>query len=124
MLTPFSGSRSVFILMTGEWVDAMQPAAALLGTGVSAFFIAVVVIGRYLLMNLLVAVILTEFADTSGDSSPAGSPRKRSPAVSRASSPTAILSEDAPSLTEPQPDYALCCLGPRNPLRRYFVESS
>ena len=54
---------TVFILLTGEWVDALEPAAAVLGPGCSAFFIFVVILGKYLLMNLLVAVILTEFAE-------------------------------------------------------------
>ena len=37
---------TVFILLTGEWIDAMEPAAAIEGAVVSVFFIAVVVIGK------------------------------------------------------------------------------
>ena len=52
---------SVFILITGEWVDAADPVVAIHGLGSTLFFIVVVIIGKYLLMNLLVAVILCEF---------------------------------------------------------------
>ena len=53
---------TVFVLLTGEWVDAMEPVAAISGTPSVLFFVAVVIIGKYLLVNLLVAVILLEFA--------------------------------------------------------------
>ena len=38
---------TVFILLTGEWVDAMEPLAALEGKIVSLFFIIIVLIGKY-----------------------------------------------------------------------------
>ena len=41
----------------------MEPCSAIYGPVCSIFFIFVVLIGKYLLINLLVAVILTEFAD-------------------------------------------------------------
>ena len=54
---------TVFILLTGEWVDALDPVFAIMGPSVAGFYIFVVILGKYLLMNLLVAVILTEFAE-------------------------------------------------------------
>ena len=56
----YPAMMTVFILLTGEWIDALEPAAAILGPGCSAFFIFVVLLGKYLLINLLVAVILHE----------------------------------------------------------------
>ena len=41
----------------------MEPACAITGTANIVFFVAVVIIGKYLLVNLLVAVILHEFAE-------------------------------------------------------------
>ena len=73
---------TVFILLTGEWIDAMEPAAAIIGAGCAAFFIFVVVLGKYLLMNVLVAVILKEFAEE--DTGPATS---RSDNAVRSSTP-------------------------------------
>lgn len=37
---------TVFILLTGEWIDAMEPAAAIEGAVSSIFFIGVVLIGK------------------------------------------------------------------------------
>ena len=56
---------SVFILVTGEWVQPMQGAADVVGPAIAGFYIPIVLIGKFLLMNLLVAVILTEFEDLS-----------------------------------------------------------
>ena len=58
---------TIFILLTGEWVQAMHPVTAILGAPASLFFVAVVLIGKFLLMNLLVAVILTEFQVEESD---------------------------------------------------------
>ena len=68
---------TIFVLLTGEWVDVTESAAHVVGPGVSIFFILVVLLGKYLLVNLLVAVILGEFGE---DEEP------RSRATSRASS--------------------------------------
>ena len=72
--TWYSAMVTIFILLTGKWVDAMMPVAAVFGIGASSFFISVVVLGKYLLMNLLIAVILTEFADTMADDAASSSP--------------------------------------------------
>ena len=55
-----NGSQSLDMF---EWIDALQPAAAILGPGCAWFFIFVVLLGKYLLINLLIAVILHEFQD-------------------------------------------------------------
>ena len=57
---------SVFVVLSGEWYDVMEPATALLGPAASIFFVAIVVVGKYFLTNLLVAVLLTEFGDRDG----------------------------------------------------------
>ena len=56
---------TVFVLTTGEWVEALKPVAEIYGPMAAGFFIPVVLIGKYLLLNLLVALILTEFADSA-----------------------------------------------------------
>ena len=69
---------SVFVLMTGEWIDAMGPAIGSIGQSSIAFFIFAVLIGRYLIMNLLIAILLNAFAD---DTEP--EPRCRGSSCSR-----------------------------------------
>ena len=69
---------TIFILLTGEWVDAMSPVTAILGPDASAFFIYVVLLGKFFLLNLLIAVILCEFGEdaASPPSSPGKTPRR------------------------------------------------
>ena len=53
---------TVFIILTGEWVDEMAPITSAVGPSASIFFIGVVMLGKFLLLNLLIAVILHEFS--------------------------------------------------------------
>ena len=52
-----------FILMTGEWADAMGPAAEVVGTRVILYFVVAVLVGRYLVMNLFIGILLNAFGD-------------------------------------------------------------
>ena len=137
------GMITVFILLTGEWVDAMEPLAAIEGPGVSAFFVVVVVVGKYLLINLLVAIILTEFAEgdaARSDAIPSSdlqtardmdSARSVSPMTSRseeglassrggnAPRPPAWMGIEEPVWPR---DYSLCLFGPHNATRRAFQQ--
>lgn len=54
---------TVFVLLTGKWTDALEPAARVVGPGAIFFFAAVVIIGIYLIMNLFVAILLYTFAE-------------------------------------------------------------
>jgi hypothetical protein len=56
--------QTVFVLMTGEWIDAMDPATATLGPQYCIYFIVVVVIGRFGVMNLFIGILLNAFADS------------------------------------------------------------
>ena len=87
---------TVFILLTGEWFEALEPAAYILGAPVSLFFIFVVMLGKFLLLNLLIAVILNEFAEESSSppSTIARSDTSRDRFTSRARNPS-ITSRDA-----------------------------
>jgi hypothetical protein len=87
---------TVFILLTGEWFEALEPAAYILGAPVSLFFIFVVMLGKFLLLNLLIAVILNEFAEESSSppSTIAWSDTSRDRFTSRARNPS-ITSRDA-----------------------------
>ena len=126
----------------------MEPVAAITGPEASIFFIAVVLLGKCLLINLLVAVILTEFGD---DSNPALSPGK-TPRASRTPSPLTSRSPEtthfgdetarlSPAIHGLSPegfsgsrpaspeklitdvewprDYTLLCFSPLNPIRRF-----
>jgi uncharacterized protein YjbI with pentapeptide repeats len=55
--------QTVFILMTGAWVDPMSPATDVLGPIACLYFIVAVIIGRYLIMNLFVGILLNSFSD-------------------------------------------------------------
>ena len=59
---------TVFILTTGGWYSPMVSAIDVTGPGATVYFVAVVVIGTYILLNLLVAVLLQLFSeDADGD---------------------------------------------------------
>ena len=49
--------------MAGVWFDGLVPAYLAIGGGAIAFYIAVVLIGSYLMMNLFVAVLLNAFSE-------------------------------------------------------------
>ena len=57
---------TIFIVLTGEWVDAMNAAVGALGVHASLFYIVAVLVGKYLLLNQLIAVVLTEFTAGNG----------------------------------------------------------
>ena len=91
---------TIFILLTGEWVEIMEPTVDVLGNGVSIFFISVVLFGKLLLMNLLVAVILFEFAG-DGENEGSGSSAQGSPSKSGRVSPSlAASAESSPMKAE------------------------
>ena len=108
---------TIFILLTGEWIDAMEPVAAVQGMGTAAFFILVVMLGKYLLMNLLVAVILTEFSEE--DEGPATSRSTARDSTSR--SDTSIGSGRAGTQDGEggHEEKSLYIFGPRHPVRRF-----
>ena len=54
---------TVFVLMTGEWVDAMDPGVGAVGGAASLYYLGVVIVGRYLIINLLIAIVLNAFSD-------------------------------------------------------------
>ena len=56
---------TIFMLATGKWVHAMEPIAEAVGLGCGFFFVGVVVLGKYMLLNFLISVIIVEFSITS-----------------------------------------------------------
>ena len=48
---------TVFVVITGEWVDVTEPVIALEGEWSASFFIVVLFLGKFLLLNLLVAIM-------------------------------------------------------------------
>ena len=115
---------TIFILLTGEWVDAFTPAAAQLGPVVAAFYIGVVVVGKYLVLNLLIAVLVAEFA---GDEDGMEDPRDNQPPAGSLESNGDGIGPDKQLLEVTDngqvypawpSDYSLCIFSPVNPLRR------
>ena len=60
---------TVLCIMTGEWIDPLGPAAAAVGPSAAVYFITVVLIGRYLVFNLFLGMLLDAFAVGSDDDS-------------------------------------------------------
>lgn len=52
-----------FVLLTGSWSSAMEPAVRATGWSSSLFFVFAVLIGVYLIMNLFVAILLNTFSE-------------------------------------------------------------
>ena len=53
---------TVFTLLTGEWADAMRAGVAVFGPSASLFYVASLLVGRFVIMNLLIAVVLNAFS--------------------------------------------------------------
>jgi len=51
-----------FIMMTGGWVDIVQPAYAIVGGPAIIYCVIVVIVGCFVIVNLFVAVLLNAFA--------------------------------------------------------------
>ena len=107
----------------------MEPFASddMYGPLVAIFFIVLVIIGKYLLVNLLVAVILTEFGNSEVSSSGASdggsnnttnrSDTQRSARVAFASGTDRGGTRGKPDVDHPD-NNSLFCFGVHNPLRR------
>ena len=105
---------TVFTLLTGEWVDAVEPAAAILGPACSAFFIFAVLLGKYLLTNLLIAVFLHKFQEDDAPSTP----RPVDALGGRGPSTNSMSPSSSPQpITTVETDFSLFCFGPKNSLR-------
>ena len=93
---------TVFTIMTGEWVDAMGVGVQAVGVKACLYYIGVVLVGRYLIMNLLIAIVLSAFSDEDDEAkeppSPAPSHRKRTPITPSGSVPA--IEEEAPAPDE------------------------
>ena len=72
----FPAVLSVFTVTTGEWVDAMDPGIDVAGASAVFYYASVLIFGRFLLMNLLVAIVLDAFSDPEsiGDEAPSSAP--------------------------------------------------
>ena len=63
--------QTVFVLITGAWIDLTNPAVSVVGFQALAYFIPGVIIGRFLMMNLFIGVLLNAFGeDEDGDAAP------------------------------------------------------
>ena len=57
---------TTFVLLTGKWSEAMEPAARAVGPVGILFFGSAVVVGMYFIMNLFIAILLGVFAEEFG----------------------------------------------------------
>ena len=122
---------TVFILMTGEWMDAMMPAIQAIGKSSCLFFIICMLVGKYLIMNLLVAILLNAFADDSGDDDGKSSGRASGRASGRSTRRSNASNESDESSIKPYMpiipteevkwprDYSLFCFSPYSPTRKF-----
>ncbi|KOO32672.1 voltage-gated ion channel superfamily [Chrysochromulina tobinii] len=119
---------TVFILMTGEWMDAMMPAIQATGKSSCLFFIICMLVGKYLIMNLLVAILLNAFADDSGDDGGKASGRASGRSSGRSTRRSNATDESDESSSMPilpteevqwPRDYSLFCFSPHGPTRKF-----
>eukprot|EP00327_Prymnesium_parvum_P044618 CAMPEP_0205857742 /NCGR_PEP_ID=MMETSP1083-20121108/3824_1 /ASSEMBLY_ACC=CAM_ASM_000430 /TAXON_ID=97485 /ORGANISM="Prymnesium parvum, Strain Texoma1" /LENGTH=1580 /DNA_ID=CAMNT_0053219251 /DNA_START=327 /DNA_END=5070 /DNA_ORIENTATION=+ len=113
---------TVFLVMTGGWVDAYETCAEASGVATAtAFFVAAVVIGTYIITNLFIAILLEAFSDDDHDD------EKEHVQVEKVDHDSAIATspeqtyrpwaEEGGKVTWPR-DYVYLCLSPHNPIRR------
>lgn len=131
---------TVFVLMTGEWVDAMDPGIAALGGSAALYYAMVVLVGRYFLLNLLIAIVLNAFADDNdimdepgdalittnrGDARSARTNRAAGTARTNRSmmedGPIVIWEPEGHEPTVWPRDYSLCCFSVRGSMRRTCI---
>lgn len=107
---------TVFIVMTGDaWVSPMMDGISVLGPHAAVFYIVVVLVGTYLMMNLLVAVLLHLFSQKSDaeTASAKGDGSEDKDSSSKSDEDVQIMRAD---------DYALGCYAPDDPFRRQCRE--
>ena len=80
---------SVFVLLTGNWYNPMMDAVERLGPQLVAYYVGVVTVGSYLIMNLFLVVLLQLF--TVPDVTEAEGEHKSSQTAANIESDDAIL---------------------------------
>ena len=118
---------TVFIVMTGDaWYIPMLDGVSVLGPPAAIFYVVVMLIGTYLMMNLLVAVLLQLFSEKEADAQAPGSAAKDSTATddgdSNPSHPKEVdasgTSMGADVQVMREQDNSLGCFPPDNEFRR------
>ena len=119
-------SLTTFTIMTEDWSAAMLPVLRVnYGAGI-AFFVVATLIGRYVLLNLLVAVVLHAFAvtrATASDDAPAARRLSTSEAIAsvyaRRNSVNTLDTEDEEADFGPiwPRDFSLLVFAPKDPIR-------
>ena len=110
---------SVFILTTGNWFTPMIDGVKVAGEPAALYYIIVMGIGTYIVVNLFVAILLQLFStDEDGDGKADAFDMSDGPpaAAPSSSDDTCALDDDGMVIDESE-DMALCCLGPRSSLR-------
>jgi predicted permease len=110
-----------FVMMTGGWVDVLGPLEDLAGGSATAYVVAVVLIGNFVILNLFIAVLLNAFQEEDeGDDKAEGAGGMDETAEDDAEG-VDETKRDEEELIEEKPwpeDHTLYCFGPRNGFRR------
>jgi len=99
---------TVFTLLTGQWADAMLAGAAALGPSCALYYATCVLFGRYVLVNLLIAVVMHAFytGDDQHFAQHGSVPIEVAASPSLSPAPSALWVEDA---TSSKGDGPQCC---------------
>ena len=106
---------TVFVVISGEnWNDVYASTSAAVGQWCAPYFVLLVIVGNFVVLNLFVAILLGGFStDGSADEEDEGDAEGTADAdAADAADP------DAAAAREAADDVALGCLGPSNPLRQ------
>ena len=110
-----------FVLMTGAWVDPLGPAVEAAGPYVSIFYLTVVIVGCYIIMNLFIAILLNAFADSEDveeEGGEEGDEQDENNAKEEEAAPP-LPAPESDGQDPPWPvDHSLCCFGPRSGVRQ------
>ena len=111
---------AVTIIATQEdWNEVWRAVNSSVGFVSALYFVALIVVGAFLLMNLVVATLIGSF-DTGDDEDdePNTTASTEAPSPTGGSTPSGSFRRGSSSPTPEDGDYALGCLAPTNPLRK------
>ena len=105
---------TTFIVMSGSWFDIMMAQAEVLpGALVPTFFISLLVVGLFLLLNIFITILLEAFADDDEEDGDKGSAEAKADGNGTEAPPEGSADECCAS------DRSLCVFAPAGSTRRF-----